>query len=133
MLSLLSVIVTASMGLMAVARAPAAWTPERFAGCERMPEHGWDTVTVPGAVDTWVQLSNRFGQLPFEKLFESANLNTLRERVCCFTGGCFRVLGAQREMNTVISRVSELFSCPTGVPPPRVRPFPKKDHGKHPG
>ncbi len=53
-------------------RSPAAWSPERFAGCERMPEHGWDTVTVPGAVDTWVQLSNRFGQLPFEKLFESA-------------------------------------------------------------
>ncbi|MED5391642.1 MAG: gamma-glutamyltransferase, partial [Pseudomonadota bacterium] len=53
-------------------RSPAAWTPERFASRESMPEHGWDTVTVPGAVDTWVQLSNRFGQLPFEKLFESA-------------------------------------------------------------
>lgn len=53
-------------------RSPAAWTPERFAGHDNMPEHGWDTVTVPGAVDTWVQLSDRFGQLPFEKLFDSA-------------------------------------------------------------
>mgnify|MGYP001406146913 FL=1 len=53
-------------------RSPAAWTPERFASRDSMPEHGWDTVTVPGAVDTWVQLSERFGQVPFEKLFDSA-------------------------------------------------------------
>lgn len=33
-------------------RSPAAWTPERFASHDNMPEHGWDTVTVPGAVDT---------------------------------------------------------------------------------
>ena len=59
-------------GVNGSGRSPAAWTPERFASRDSMPEHGWDTVTGPGAVDTWVQLSNRFGQLPFEKLFESA-------------------------------------------------------------
>ncbi|MED5407513.1 MAG: gamma-glutamyltransferase family protein [Pseudomonadota bacterium] len=53
-------------------RSPTAWTPERFAGLPAMPEHGWDTITVPGAVDTWVRLSERFGRLPFERLFEDA-------------------------------------------------------------
>ena len=53
-------------------RAPAAWTPERFAGLERMPESGWDAVTVPGAVQSWAALSERFGRLPFARLFEPA-------------------------------------------------------------
>ncbi len=57
-------------GLNASGRAPAAWTPERFAG--GMPERGWDTVTVPGAVGGWVALSDRFGRLPFDDLFEPA-------------------------------------------------------------
>lgn len=48
-------------GLNASGRAPAAWTPERFA--EGMPQHGWDSVTVPGAVSAWVSLSQRFGKL----------------------------------------------------------------------
>lgn len=59
-------------GLNASGRSPAAWTPERFAGLERMPMRGWDSVTVPGAVSAWVELSRRFGRLPFEKLFEPA-------------------------------------------------------------
>ena len=37
-----------------------------------MPRVGWDTVTVPGAVSAWVELSSRFGRLPFEHLFEPA-------------------------------------------------------------
>jgi gamma-glutamyltranspeptidase/glutathione hydrolase len=37
-----------------------------------MPLRGWHSVTVPGAVSAWVELSNRFGKLPFEKLFEPA-------------------------------------------------------------
>jgi len=48
-------------GLNASGRAPAAWTPDRFAG--GMPQHGWDSVTVPGAVSAWVELSERFGKL----------------------------------------------------------------------
>ncbi|WP_372921434.1 gamma-glutamyltransferase, partial [Roseovarius sp.] len=36
---------------------------------ETMPERGWDSVTVPGAVGGWVALSDRFGKLPFAKLF----------------------------------------------------------------
>jgi gamma-glutamyltranspeptidase/glutathione hydrolase len=48
-------------GLNASGRAPAAWTPERFAGA--MPQHGWDSVTVPGAISAWVELSKNFGKL----------------------------------------------------------------------
>src|SRR5437763_12688561 len=56
------------VGLNASGRAPAAWTPERFAG-RSMPQRGWETVTIPGAVSGWVELSSRYGKLPFEDLF----------------------------------------------------------------
>ncbi len=59
-------------GLNASGRSPAGWTPERFAGSGGIPERGWDTVTVPGAVGAWVELHRRFGKLPFETLFEPA-------------------------------------------------------------
>ena len=59
-------------GLNASGRAPLAWNLERFAGLQRMPELGWDSVTVPGAVSSWVELSDRFGKLPFAALFDSA-------------------------------------------------------------
>jgi len=53
-------------------RSPRAWTLDRFAGLNQMPIFGWDAVTVPGAVDTWVQLSQKFGKLPFGDLFAPA-------------------------------------------------------------
>lgn len=59
-------------GLNASGRAPAAWTPERFAGHSAMPQRGWESVTVPGAVSAWVELSRRFGKLPFAALLEPA-------------------------------------------------------------
>jgi gamma-glutamyltranspeptidase/glutathione hydrolase len=59
-------------GLNASGRAPAAWTPQRFAGRSEMPAHGWDTVTVPGAVSAWAALHREYGRLPFERLFEPA-------------------------------------------------------------
>jgi len=59
-------------GLNGSGRSPAAWTPDRFAGLATMPERGWDTVTVPGAVAAWAELARRFGKLPFESLFEPA-------------------------------------------------------------
>jgi gamma-glutamyltranspeptidase/glutathione hydrolase len=59
-------------GLNGSGRAPGALSAERFAGLDRMPMHGWDAVTVPGAVDAWVELSSRFGKLPFEDLFAPA-------------------------------------------------------------
>ncbi|MEE4164514.1 MAG: gamma-glutamyltransferase family protein [Desulfocapsaceae bacterium] len=52
--------------------SPASWSLERFAHLDEMPKHGWDSVTVPGAVSVWADLSRRFGRLPFEQLFEPA-------------------------------------------------------------
>jgi len=37
-----------------------------------MPQLGWDAVTVPGTVDAWSTLADRFGKLPFERLLEPA-------------------------------------------------------------
>lgn len=59
-------------GLNASGRAPQAWTPEYFAGRSTMPEIGWGTVTVPGQVAGWAELSRRFGRLPFADLFGPA-------------------------------------------------------------
>ncbi|WP_454849452.1 gamma-glutamyltransferase family protein [Rhizobium binxianense] len=59
-------------GLNASGRSPEGWTRERFAKFDTMPQRGWESVTVPGAVSSWVALSERFGKLPFEKLFEPA-------------------------------------------------------------
>jgi len=59
-------------GLNGCGRAPLAWNPEWFKGQTTMPERGWHSVTVPGQVAAWVDLSERYGQLPFAALFESA-------------------------------------------------------------
>ena len=59
-------------GLNASGRSPALWTPEYFAGKREVPKRGWDSVSVPGCVSAWVELSRKFGKLPFERLFETA-------------------------------------------------------------
>jgi gamma-glutamyltranspeptidase / glutathione hydrolase len=58
--------------LNASGRSPRAWSLERFAGFGSMPELGWESVTVPGAVSGWVALSERFGSLPLRVLLEPA-------------------------------------------------------------
>ncbi|MEY8878517.1 MAG: gamma-glutamyltransferase family protein [Leptothrix sp. (in: b-proteobacteria)] len=64
-------------GLNASGRAPAAWDPAYFQakygqGGRNPPVRGWDSVTVPGAVASWVALSERFGRLPFADLMAPA-------------------------------------------------------------
>ena len=64
-------------GLNASGRAPQAWTPDYFQkkyGPDAMqpPKRGIDSVTVPGAVASWVAMSERFGKLPFVDLMQSA-------------------------------------------------------------
>jgi gamma-glutamyltranspeptidase/glutathione hydrolase len=59
-------------GLNASGRSPAAWTPEYFAGQKSVPVRGWNSVSVPGCVSAWVELSERFGRLAFERLFDAA-------------------------------------------------------------
>jgi len=53
-------------GLNASGRAPEAWTRDRFAKLAAMPELGWDSVTVPGAVSAWIELWRRFGSLALD-------------------------------------------------------------------
>ena len=64
-------------GLNASGRAPAAWTQKYFAAkygvsATTPPKRGFDSVTVPGAVSSWVALSERFGKLPFADLLGPA-------------------------------------------------------------
>ncbi len=59
-------------GLNASGRSPKTWSPKYFAKHKTMPQRGWDAVTVPGCVSAWAALSERFGKLPFEDLFEPA-------------------------------------------------------------
>jgi gamma-glutamyltranspeptidase/glutathione hydrolase len=59
-------------GLNASGRSPAGWSLQRFKGAPAMPQRGWESVTVPGAVSAWVSLSQKYGKLPFADLFEPA-------------------------------------------------------------
>ena len=59
-------------GLNASGRAPAAVTAARYAGAGAVPQRGWESVTIPGAVSGWAALSQRYGALPFAELFVPA-------------------------------------------------------------
>src|ERR1700691_3817331 len=67
-------------GLDASGVAPAAWTLDYFRkkygedgeGSALIPERGWDSVTIPGAISAWAALHGRFGRLPFADLIEPA-------------------------------------------------------------
>ena len=59
-------------GLNASGRSPNSWSLEHFGRFSKMPSTGWDSVTVPGCVSAWSELSRKFGALPFSKLFETA-------------------------------------------------------------
>ena len=68
---------TALHGLNGSGCAPQAWCTEyfrtKYAGSATAPpKRGMDSVTVPGAVSSWVQMSQRFGKLPFADLMEPA-------------------------------------------------------------
>lgn len=61
-------------GLNSSGQAPKRISAERLKekGFDKMPEHGWEPVTVPGAPAAWASLSERFGQLPFEEVLQPA-------------------------------------------------------------
>lgn len=59
-------------GLNASGRSPAAFTRDSFNAYDEIPMHGWLSVTTPGAPSGWLELSKRFGKLPFYELFEPA-------------------------------------------------------------
>ncbi len=64
-------------GLNASGRAPAAWSPKYFQSkygqdAKTPPMRGMDSVTVPGAVASWVQMNKRFGKLPLADVLAPA-------------------------------------------------------------
>jgi len=64
-------------GLNASGCAAKGWTPEYFhkkygKGETTPPKRGMDSVTIPGAVASWMALSERFGKLSFEDLMAPA-------------------------------------------------------------
>jgi gamma-glutamyltranspeptidase/glutathione hydrolase len=61
-------------GLNASGWAPRALTIEHLKakGVAGMPQSGIDTVTVPGVVDGWTKLHDRFGKLAWRELFQPA-------------------------------------------------------------
>lgn len=59
-------------GLNASGRAPEAWSADYFKGLDAVPQTGWNSVTVPGAVSGWVALSERYGKLPLSTVMQPA-------------------------------------------------------------
>lgn len=63
-------------GLNGSGCAPQAWTPEyfrrKYGDALTPPQRGMDSVSVPGAVGSWVALSDLAGQLPFSDLMAPA-------------------------------------------------------------
>lgn len=55
-------------GLNGSGKSPGGLTPDKVGAT--LPHLGWLTVTVPGAVSAWYALWERWGRLPFERLFE---------------------------------------------------------------
>src|SRR6202167_1130289 len=58
---------------------PSGWAPAGLnmeylnaKGVNEMPQSGVDSVTVPGVVDGWTKLHDRFGKLPWRDLFQPA-------------------------------------------------------------
>ncbi len=61
-------------GLNASGPAPHGLSPELLAkaGFKEMPREGIHSVTVPGAVDGWARMHQRYGKLPWKDLFQAA-------------------------------------------------------------
>ena len=61
-------------GLNGSGRWPLSSSAEqlRKAGADQVSLYGWAPVTVPGAVDSWDQLHQRFGKLPIDRLLAPA-------------------------------------------------------------
>src|SRR5580658_7676676 len=62
------------VGLNASGPAPKALSPEFLAkqGIKSMPVSGIHSFTVPGAVEGWAKIHQRYGKLPWKDLFQSA-------------------------------------------------------------
>ncbi|MDJ0507821.1 MAG: gamma-glutamyltransferase family protein [Crocosphaera sp.] len=59
-------------GINGSGKSPKTLSLEAYSEFKKMPNLGWLTVTVPGAVSVWYDVWKRWGKLPFEQLFTSA-------------------------------------------------------------
>ncbi|MGK7939315.1 MAG: gamma-glutamyltransferase family protein [Crocosphaera sp.] len=59
-------------GINGSGKSPQTLTLDAYSTLEKMPDLGWLTVTVPGAVSVWYEVWKRWGKLPFEQLFRPA-------------------------------------------------------------
>jgi gamma-glutamyltranspeptidase/glutathione hydrolase len=66
------------LGLNGSGMAPPGVSLDKVADRPFMPEHGPQSVTIPGAVDGWCKLLERFGTRPLAKLWEPA-VNAARD------------------------------------------------------
>jgi len=55
-------------GLNSSGRSPALMLPNRYEGMDQIPFRGYGGVTVPGAVQGWVDTIDRFGSMPLTKI-----------------------------------------------------------------
>ena len=92
-------------GLNASGPAPRSLSPEVLAsqGLTAMPDSGIHSVTVPGAVDGWAKVHERFGKLPWKDLFRFA-------------------IAYARDGFPVTEIVQELWSAPASVAKLRASP-----------
>jgi gamma-glutamyltranspeptidase / glutathione hydrolase len=58
------------VGLNGSGRAPSGATLERIGSVPLMPEHGAASITIPGALDGWCALLERFGTRSLQQLWE---------------------------------------------------------------
>jgi gamma-glutamyltranspeptidase / glutathione hydrolase len=67
-------------GLNASGYAPAGWTRSYFTsrGLTDIPYTGIDSATVPGTIDGWAKLLDRFGNLKFKQVLEPATATPSR-------------------------------------------------------
>jgi gamma-glutamyltranspeptidase / glutathione hydrolase len=61
-------------GLNASGTSPATWDPAYFKKKHNgaIPQRGWDSVSIPGAVAGWAAMHAKLGKLPFEQLLQPA-------------------------------------------------------------
>ncbi|MEA5536338.1 gamma-glutamyltransferase family protein [Crocosphaera sp. XPORK-15E] len=59
-------------GLNGSGKSPQNLSLDAYSSFKEMPQLGWLTVTVPGAVSAWYQLWKRWGKLSFKQLFSPA-------------------------------------------------------------
>jgi len=112
-------------GLNASGWAPKALTIDylKAKGITQMPATGIDTVTVPGAVEGWNKLHERFGRLPWKDLFSPAifyaeNGFAVQELIGMDLAGSVRKLRSDPEsrrvflLNDEAPKMGEMFKNP---------------------